>query len=218
MGTASENNDAGAFSERFRSDFETLLKLRRDVRHFKSDPIPETVMDALLDTFHYAPSVGLSEPWRIVHIHSDTARQAALTNYKAANAAALETYRDDKAALYAKLKLSGMQDAPVQIAVFCDEATVKGQKLGAMTMPEMRRYSVVAAITQFWLAARAVGLGVGWVSILDPDQLKSDLAIEDSWALVAYLCIGWPEEHATTPELARMGWEDRRTRLISEVR
>ncbi|MDH3668608.1 MAG: nitroreductase family protein, partial [Paracoccaceae bacterium] len=94
--------------------------------------------------------------------------------------------------------------------VFCDEETGQGSGLGAGTMPEMRRYSVVCAVMQLWLSARAEGLGAGWVSILDPDRLTRDLDVPDAWRLIAYLCLGWPEEEQADPELERAGWEDRR--------
>jgi 5,6-dimethylbenzimidazole synthase len=162
--------------------------------------------------------VGLSEPWRVVELQSSGARGAALDNFRAANARALAGYDGDTAHLYSNLKLSGMQEAPVQLVVYCAEDTEKGAGLGAQTMPEMRRYSVVGAITQFWLAARAKGLGVGWVSILDPDDLARALDIPDDWALVAYLCVGWPEETSDTPELEQAGWETRRASLPREVR
>ena len=207
---------------RFTPDFQTglidLMRWRRDVRRFRTDPVDEAVLQDCLDTFLLAPSVGLSEPWRIVRLDSADARAAALKNFSAANADALQGYSGDKARLYSRLKLSGMQEAPVQLAVFCDESTDKGAGLGAQSMPEMRRYSVVAAITQFWLAARAQGLGLGWVSILDPDQLARVLNVSPDWALVAYLCIGWPEEDNDTPELERVGWEDRSASLPVEVR
>ncbi|MDX1779930.1 MAG: 5,6-dimethylbenzimidazole synthase [Thalassovita sp.] len=176
------------------------------------------MLQQCLDAFLMAPSVGLSEPWRVIRVQNDAARQAALKNFKAANAEALSGYGGDKAKLYANLKLSGMQDAPVQLAVFCDDATGKGAGLGAGTMPDTRRYSVVSAINLFWLAARARGIGVGWVSILDPDQLRRDLEVPDSWTLVGYLCVGWPEANDDTPELERAGWEDRRGHLPIEER
>ena len=165
-----------------------------------------------------APSVGLSEPWRVVRVESETARTAAYENFKTANAEALAGYGGDKAKTYAGLKLSGMSDAPVQLAIYCDEATDKGSGLGAKTMPEMRRYSVVGAINLFWLTTRARGLGVGWVSILDPDQLNADLNVPSDWSLVAYLCVGWPEDVSETPELEQLGWEDRRKALPIETR
>ncbi|WP_270726545.1 5,6-dimethylbenzimidazole synthase [Shimia sp. Alg240-R146] len=206
------------FTPDFRDDLTRLMMWRRDVRRFRSDPVDEALLSECLDTFLLAPSVGLSQPWRLVRVQSDAARAAALKNYQSANAIALSDYSDDRAALYARLKLSGMREAPVQLAIYCDEATPKGAGLGAATMPEMRRYSVVGAVTQFWLTARAQGLGVGWVSILDPDQLNRDLDIPADWSLVAYLCVGWPEAPSDTPELAKVGWEDRDARLEMQTR
>jgi 5,6-dimethylbenzimidazole synthase len=194
------------------------MRWRRDVRRFRSDPVEEAVLAACLDTFCLAPSVGLSEPWRVVRIDSAPARAAALDNFSHANDAALTGYSGEKAKLYSTLKLSGMQNAPIQLAIFCDESTDKGAGLGAETMPEMRRYSVVGAITQFWLAARAHGLGVGWVSILDPDRLVRDLSIPKDWVLIGYLCVGWPEDNTETPELETAGWEARGGALPLEVR
>lgn len=206
------------FSQDFQNDLLDLMRWRRDVRRFRPDPVDEALLQECLATFQLAPSVGLSEPWRVIHVQSDSARAAALANFKAANQQALEGYSGEKARLYSGLKLSGMQESPVQLAIYCDDSTAKGAGLGAGTMPETRRYSVVGAITHFWLAARARGLGVGWVSILDPAQLDNDLAIPDGWSLVAYLCVGWPEADNDTPELELAGWETRQTDLIIETR
>jgi len=201
------------FSDQFRQEFTQLLRWRRDVRRFRTDPVEGALIDRCLATFNLAPSVGLSEPWRIVRMNSDTARKAAIANFEAANADALKGYSGEKAQLYSGLKLSGMRDAPVQLAIYCDDETTKGRGLGTATMPEMRRYSVVAAITQFWLAARAEGLGVGWVSILDPVRLNRDLDAPENWTLIAYLCVGWPEDVKDTPELEQVGWETRKLTL-----
>ncbi|SFL31596.1 5,6-dimethylbenzimidazole synthase [Shimia haliotis] len=206
------------FSQDFRSDLLRLMQWRRDVRRFRTDPVDEALLSECLSSFLLAPSVGLSEPWRVIRVQSDAARAAALANFETANAEALASYAEDRAALYARLKLSGMREAPVQLAIYCDDATPKGAGLGAATMPEMRRYSVVGAITQFWLTARSHGLGVGWVSILDPVQLNADLAVPEDWSLIAYLCVGWPEQLSDTPELARIGWEERDTTLAVQIR
>ncbi len=171
-----------------------------------------------LAAFHTAPSVGLSEPWRLVRVDSKQARASALENYEIANAAALKGCSGETAAAYAGLKLSGMREAPVQLAVFCDEGTVKGHGLGARTMPEIRRYSVVCAITLFWLRLRAEGLGLGWVSILDPVRLTQDLGVPEGWELVGYFCIGWPQDSSDTPELQLSGWETRADKLMIEAR
>ena len=207
-----------SFTDDFRTQFDLLLRLRRDVRRFRTDAIDEAVLARCLDAFRLAPSVGLSEPWRVIRVESEAARDAALKNFQAANEQALTGYSGEKAQLYSGLKLSGMKEAPVQLAVFCDDATDKGQGLGADTMPEMRRYSVVSAITLFWLALRAEGLGLGWVSILDPDQMARDLDVPKDWRLIGYFCVGWPEAPSDTPELEQVGWECRNASLPIEVR
>jgi 5,6-dimethylbenzimidazole synthase len=197
------------FGQQFRDQLAELFAWRRDVRRFRPDPVAPELIRRLLDQTGLAPSVGLSEPWRFVMVESGEARAAALSNFEATNAEALEGYDGDQQQLYATLKLSGMRDAPVQIAIFCDEATAQGSGLGAQTMPETRRYSVVCAVMQLWLSARAEGLGAGWVSILDPAQLGRDLDVPGNWRLIAYLCLGWPEEEHADAELERAGWEDR---------
>jgi 5,6-dimethylbenzimidazole synthase len=198
------------FTQTFRDQLAELFAWRRDVRRFRPDPVAPELVRRLLDQTGLAPSVGLSEPWRFVMVESKEARAAALANFEAANAEALAGYSGDQARLYASLKLSGMREAPVQIAIFCDEATAQGSGVGVQTMPEMRRYSVVCAVMQLWLAARAEGLGAGWVSILDPGRLSASLGVPDDWRLIAYLCLGWPEEEHRDTELERAGWEDRR--------
>jgi len=207
-----------AFSDDFRAGLTDLMRWRRDVRHFRTDPVDEALVQECLSTLSLAPSVGLSEPWRVLRVRSDTAREAALANYQTANEKALEGYSGDKAALYASLKLSGMREAPEHLAIFCDDSTPKGAGLGAATMPEMRRYSVVGAITLMWLHARTLGLGIGWVSVLDPQRLCRDLDAPDDWSLVAYLCLGWPADVSLTPELETKGWEARAAALHIEER
>jgi len=205
------------FSQDFQSELNELMKWRRDVRHFKPDPVDPDLLCACLNAFGRAPSVGLSEPWRIVGVNSPQARQKSLKNFKTANADALADYEGERAKLYASMKLTGMRDAPVQLAIFCADDTPKGNGLGAQTMPEMRRYSVVSAIMGFWLVTRAHGLGMGWVSILDPVQLRHDLDLPDTWSLVAYLCIGWPKQDTQTPELETVGWEMRDAKLTTLI-
>ncbi|TQS71789.1 5,6-dimethylbenzimidazole synthase [Rhodobacteraceae bacterium] len=189
------------------------MRWRRDVRRFRTDPVDDAIVARGLDAFAMAPSVGLSEPWRVINVESAAARAAALSNFQTANAEALAAYREDgdceRAALYAGLKLSGMRDAPVQLAVFCNDATTKGANLGARSMPEMRAYSVACAISMMWLALRAEGVGLGWVSILDEQALATALEVPDSWKLIGYLCIGWPEDQTPRAELEELGWEPR---------
>jgi 5,6-dimethylbenzimidazole synthase len=208
----------GSFSQGFRDELADLMRWRRDVRRFRTDAVDAAMLERCLAAFRLAPSVGLSEPWRLIRVNSPDRRMAMQTNFATCNAAALACQQGTRAADYARLKLSGMAEAPVLLAVFCDNATVKGAGLGAGTMPETRAYSVVGAITLFWLAARAEGLGVGWVSILDPDRVKRDLSVPQGWDLVACLCVGWPEADHDTPELEREGWEARARMLMVEER
>ncbi len=177
------------------------------MRRFRRDPVAITVVEELLEIAAHSPSVGNSQPWRFISVESAARREAVIASFNACNAAALAAYEGERAALYAKLKLAGLIEAPVHLAVFCDHAAEAGAGLGRRTMPEMLDYSVVAAIHTFWLAARAKGLGVGWVSILDPLKVKAALDAPESWRLIAYLCVGRPEEEHEDPELERRGWQ-----------
>ncbi|CTQ43691.1 MULTISPECIES: 5,6-dimethylbenzimidazole synthase [Roseibium] len=204
------------FSEKFQKDFETLLKWRRDVRRFKQEPLPEGALDHLLQLADLAPSVGNSQPWRIVVVDSAEARGRIIASFEAENEEAARTYSDDKALAYRQLKLAGLKEAPVHLAIFCDDDPEQGHGLGRLTMPETLAYSTVSMIHTFWLAARAEGVGVGWVSILDPDAVTEALQVDAGWRLVAYLCVGYPEEEHIDPELERARWQAR-TPLASRV-
>jgi 5,6-dimethylbenzimidazole synthase len=197
------------FDAAFRERFADLVRWRRDVRRFRRDPIPQALIEELLALASHAPSVGLSQPWRFVLVETEARRAAIRENFSRANDAALNGYAGERQARYARLKLEGLSQAPVHLAVCADETTAQGHGLGRQTMPETIRYSVVAAIQTLWLAARAEGLGVGWVSILDPDAARAALDLPESWSFVAYLCLGWPEEEHDDPELERHGWEQR---------
>ena len=196
------------FDDEFRAGLRDLILWRRDVRRFKPDPVDPDLISTLIGLAGHAPSVGHSQPWRFVLVESDQPRASIRESYRRANAQALEGYSGEKRRLYAKLKLEGLQQAPAQLAVFADEATQTGAGLGRQSMPETLRYSVVGAVQTLWLCARSHGLGVGWVSILEPDTVAAALDVPANWALIAYLCIGWPEEEHLDPELQRSGWED----------
>ena len=196
-----------AFDTGFAQQFAELLRWRRDVRRFRRDPVPAELIDDLLAQTQLSPSVGHSQPWRWLAVTEAAQREAVQESFRRCNAEALAAYEGERAALYARLKLEGLREAPVQFAVFCDHGTQRGHGLGRQTMPEMLDYSVVAAITQFWLAARIHGLGIGWVSILEPAEIAAALGAPPEWKLIAYLCIGWPEEECAVPELVKAGWE-----------
>jgi 5,6-dimethylbenzimidazole synthase len=203
-------SDAPDFDAAFRATFAELLAWRRDVRHFRVGEAPdEATLSELFDLAALAPSVGNCQPTRFVRVDEKGRRAAIRANFEAANREALAALSGERATLYARLKLAGLRDAPVQIAVFCDEATAQGHGLGARTMPEARRYSTVCALHTFWLAARARGLGLGWVSILDPGRIAAALDVPSAWTFIAYLCVGFPLEEHLVPELERAGWQAR---------
>jgi 5,6-dimethylbenzimidazole synthase len=197
------------FDETFKAQFAELVRWRRDVRRFRTDAVQPDLIARLLALAVFAPSVGLSQPWRFVLVETPVRRQGIAENFAKANEAALAGYAGERQARYAKLKLEGLAQAPVHLAVCADEATAAGHGLGSRTMPETIRYSVVAAIQTLWLAARAEGLGVGWVSILDPAAVRETLDLPPRWSFIAYLCIGWPQEEHDDPELERHGWQER---------
>ncbi len=197
------------FSTAFQEELDALFRWRRDVRRFRADPIPEPLLTAVLGAAGSAPSVGLSEPWRFVQVRSAEARAAVIESHRRCYAAEATARAADDAAAYARLKLAGLAEAPAHLAAFVDETDDKGRGLGRGSMPEAKRYSVVCAVMQIWLAARARGLGVGWVSILDPEAVRDALSAPETWTLVAYLCLGWPEEEHLDTDLERAGWEPR---------
>ncbi|HLI10757.1 MAG TPA: 5,6-dimethylbenzimidazole synthase [Alphaproteobacteria bacterium] len=202
--------DAPQFDEEFRRRFAALLEWRRDVRRFRTEPLPEGLLERLLALACRAPSVGLSQPWRFVIVEDEARRAAIRDEFARCNADALASYEGERAKLYATLKLAGLDEAPVHLAVFADPEPAQGHGLGRRTMPETVAYSAVTAIHTLWLAARAEGLGLGWVSILAPARIAEILAVPAGWIFVAYLCLGYPQGEDSVPRLERDGWERRR--------
>lgn len=202
---------APQFDDEFRRQFRDLLAWRRDVRHFRPDPLPPGLLEQLLADAEMAPSVGLSQPWRFVIVEDPTRRSAIIDNFTATNAAALaEQTIAGQGENYAKLKLAGLREAPVHLAVFAVPAPDQGKGLGRRTMPETVDYSVAIAIYTLWLVARAHDIGLGWVSILDPETIPAALDVPAEWHFIAYLCLGYPMMEEAAPELERAGWEKRR--------
>jgi 5,6-dimethylbenzimidazole synthase len=180
------------------------------VRHFRPEPVSPAVLTHLLTLADLAPSVGLSQPWRFVTVDDPARRAAVRASFLACNAQALACHQGEDAARYASLKLAGLDDAPCHLAVFAERNPVQGHGLGRQTMPETTAYSAVMAVHTLWLAARAVGLGLGWVSILDPQTVAATLDIPADWVFIGYFCLGTPKAETDTPELERLGWETRR--------
>ncbi len=211
-------DDAMTFDDEFRARLLDLFTWRRDVRRFRAQPLPPGALDRLIGIACLAPSVGLSQPWRFVVVEDVRRRERLLDLFRDCNAEALAAYTGDRARRYAELRLAGIAEAPAQVTVFTDGDTQVGHGLGRRTMPEMAEYSTVTAVHTMWLAARAEGIGLGWVSILDPVRTAEILDVSQSWRLIGHFCLGYPEAEADSPELEQAGWERRRPTPESIVR
>jgi 5,6-dimethylbenzimidazole synthase len=205
-----EMTKAPGFEETERQAVYRAIRERRDVRRgFLPEPMPDELLSKLLEAAHNAPSVGLMQPWRFIVVRDVVVRQAIHKIFLDANHEAIAGYEGERRENYAGMKLEGILDAPQNLCVVCDSQSNQGHQLGRRTMPETALYSAVCAVQNLWLAARAEGIGVGWVSILEPSLLRSALNIPEHITPVAYLCLGYVEEFAVEPDLERAGWEKR---------
>lgn len=203
-------NEPPIYGDREREAVYRAIATRRDVRSgFLDEPLPDDLLRRLLAAAHSAPSVGLMQPSRFVVVRDLAVRTTIHGIFRDANAEALATYTGERRERYATLKLEGILEAPQNLCVVCDPTSSRGHKLGRHTMPETAVYSTICAIQNLWLAARTEGVGVGWVSILDPFRLRSALNIPEHIIPVAYLCLGYVSHFASGPELERQGWENR---------
>lgn len=183
---------------------------RRDIRRFTAKPISEEVLARMLDAAHHAPSVGFSQPWDFVVVEDEETKVEIASIAERAIAAAREGYEEPRKSDFGELKLEGITDAPVNICVTCDPTRDAPHVLGRNTMQEMDVYSTCLAVQNLWLAARAEGVGVGWVSFLYPHELRDVLKIPHHIRSVAYLCVGYPKNgFPEEPVLQQQGWRER---------
>ncbi|NQZ09700.1 MAG: 5,6-dimethylbenzimidazole synthase [Algicola sp.] len=203
------------FNEADCQTLEDILRLRRDVRgnRFSDRALSDDTVKRLIDAALHAPSVGFSQPWQFVVIRKDSVKQQVYQSFLKANEIAQKQFDGDKQSRYRQLKLEGILQAPVNLAIFYkpEHSPVLGQN----SMLDMGRFSVVCAIQNLWLMARAMNIGVGWVSIVDPQQVKSAVNADADAELIGYLCIGYVSEFLDSPELAQKGWADKKP--IEEV-
>lgn len=185
-----------------------ILKWRRDTRHFLDTKVDDSDLAALQKAMEMAPSVGNSRPWRILRVQSLDLKQAVRSEFERCNQEAAKSYCGQTLDSYMKLKLAGLDKAPVQLAVFTETDPPQGMGLGRKTMPETLAQSTSMAIFSLWLAARARNLGVGMLSILDPVRIEALFDVPESWEFCAYLCIGHPSFTDDTPLLHRTGWQE----------
>ncbi|MFC0199941.1 5,6-dimethylbenzimidazole synthase [Paracoccus rhizosphaerae] len=205
-GTAPGPAPAGPFSQAERDAVYRAIRLRRDVRgQFRPDPIDPAILRRLLQAAHDAPSVGLSQPWNFVLIRDPAQKRRLHDAFRAANTEAADRFPDRKA-LYSSLKLEGILESPVNLCITCDRSRGGAHVLGRTHDPATDLYSTVCAVQNLWLAARAEGIGVGWVSIFRHDDLRAALDLPDHVVPVAYLCLGHVTELYEEPELQARGW------------
>ncbi|MFZ2890283.1 5,6-dimethylbenzimidazole synthase [Sulfuricurvum sp.] len=202
-----------AFDLHAQTLLQTIFSARRDVRgkHFQSTPIEDEVLRKILEAAISAPSVGFSQPWKFIIVQNVAKREAIYNEFVSENAKAAKLF--DETPLYASLKLEGIKESPLNIAVLYQKPTKT--VLGQTTQKKMGEYSVVCAIQNLWLMARAHNIGVGWVSILRPKKVKKILGIGDEYKLIGYLTMGYVSEFLDEPELLKLGWEEKKT--LNEV-
>jgi 5,6-dimethylbenzimidazole synthase len=187
-----------------------VMRSRRDVRQFRPDAVPDDVLRRILSMAHLAPSVGYMQPWNFIVITDRAIRQQVKTQFEEHNAREQAAIPEqDRKDLYSRLKLEGILESPLNLAVTCDRRRDAPFVLGRGPMPETDLFSTCLAIQNLWLAARAEGIGVGWVSILDRAATAELLALPEGVELVAYLCIGYPTAFRPRPMLEEVGWKQR---------
>ena len=204
------NDSPEVFSEADRDLLHRLMRSRRDIREFVSSPVPADVLRRILHMAQYAPSVGFMQPWNFILITSLEIRRQIKRQFDQQNERELEKIdSQSRRELYRGLKLEGILEAPLNLAVTCDRRRDAPFVLGRAPMPQSDLFSTCLAIQNLWLAARAEGVGVGWVSILDQPGTERLLELPEGVELVAYLCVGYPVEFPPQPMLETVGWKER---------
>jgi 5,6-dimethylbenzimidazole synthase len=198
------------FTETEREAIYRVMRSRRDVRQFRPDPVPEEVLRRILEMAHLAPSVGFMQPWNFLLLYSLEIRRQVKALFEEANARELGKIEDPgRKDLYPRLKLEGILESPLNLVVTCDGRRDAPFVLGRAPMPHTDLFSTCLAVQNLWLAARAEGVGVGWVSILDQQAVERLLRLPAGVQLVAYLCVGYPTEFRPRPMLEEVGWKNR---------
>lgn len=201
--------DAWAFPEDARGWLYDVIGARRDVRRFRPDPVDARVLERVLLAAHQAPSVGHSQPWRFIVVEGAETRERAARMADEQRLRQAQQLNPDSARRLLDLQLEGIREAPLGIVVACDRRTPAVGVLGRATFPDADLWSCACAIENLWLAARAEGLGLGWVTLFDPDDLAELLGLPDGVVTLGWLCLGWPDERPPAPGLERAGWSKR---------
>lgn len=198
-----------SFSQAERQAVYRAIHDRRDIRHYRPDPVPENVLWRLLDAAHHAPSVGFMQPWNFLLVEDSALRRRIYQDFRSVNDEAAGHYEGDRRLAYRSLKLQGLLDAPRILVVTCDTERGGPHVLGRASIRETDVYSTCLAVQNFWLAARAEGIGVGWMSLVNPEALRLTLGIPSGVIPVAVLTVGYPVEFPEGPMLEAVGWRQR---------
>jgi len=194
------------FADSERAGLYRAIFERRDMRRFRCEPIADDVLARILKAAHHAPSVGFMQPWDFILIRDPAIRKQVHEAFHEANAEAVQLFQGERQKLYTALKLEGILETPLNICVTCDRERFGPVVLGRTCQPDMDLFSTVCAVQNLWLAARAEGIGVGWVSIIHRDRLSAILHLPTHVVPVAYLCLGHVQEFPPEPELQTAGW------------
>ena len=196
------------FSEEAQRGLYRAIFSRRDIRTFKTDPVPPDVLARIIRAAHHGPSVGFMQPWDFIMVQNVEIREKVKDLFDRERQAASSFFDEPRRSHYLSLKLEGIMESPVNVCVTCDPTRAE-VVLGRNSIAETDLYSTCCAVQNLWLAARAEGVGVGWVSILKQAQLRQILGVPHHVIPVAYLCLGYPVEYTTEPVLQAAGWRDR---------
>ena len=198
------------FNEQEKDGLYKAIFSRRDVRsHFTSEPIDDEILTRILNAAHHAPSVGFSQPWNFILIKNEETRKKIKESFILENKKAAELIEGPKKSKYLSLKLEGILESAINLCVTYDPTKFGPFVIGKTSIPEAGIYSVCCAIQNLWLASRAEGIGVGWVSILSNEELKKTLNLPARVVPIAYLCLGHVTEFAEKPDLETKGWLSR---------
>ncbi|MFB8242568.1 nicotinate-nucleotide--dimethylbenzimidazole phosphoribosyltransferase [Kitasatospora purpeofusca] len=202
---------APGYDEVGREAVHQVIRERRDIRNgFRPDPIPHEVLIRVLEAAHTAPSVGYSQPWDFVVIRSAKTRRKMHELAERQREAFADSLPKGRAKQFKEIKIEAILETPVNIVVTADRTRGGRHTLGRHTQPQMAPYSAALAVENLWLAARAEGLGVGWVSFFDEEELVRELGLPDHLEVVAYLCVGFVDVFPDEPELQQQGWAKKR--------
>jgi nicotinate-nucleotide--dimethylbenzimidazole phosphoribosyltransferase len=201
--------DAWAFDEAEVKALHAIIAARRDIRRYRPDPVPAELLRAVLEAGHQAPSVGHSQPWRFIVVTEQATRDRAALLADRERLRQADQLTPDRRARLLDLQLDGIREAPVGVVVACDRRTPAAGVLGRATFADADLWSCACAVQNMWLAARAAGLGLGWVTLFEPAGLAGLLHLPDGVETLGWLCLGWPDERPPDPGLERRGWSQR---------